>query len=412
MRHRRNNRRPLRTEILEIRRCLAASLGWDGPGQGSADLSYYIGAAPAGLSQAAVESAIETALEAWSDVIDVNFTQTPLSNQRDSIDFSFRSIDGSGGTLAQAYLPDDVNPARIAGDVQFDLAERWEIGNGLGRSAFDLARVAVHEVGHALGIDHLNVSGSVMAPYVSPTEQFTGLRSVDVDAALALYGAATTNTTTVQTPAESDPTDGTRLGDPDTQTDPADEIDDTADNDTPDTNRDWRPWRRFWWFRSGWTRFGSRLIAAPAQHNAVMPADVNQDGNVTSRDALTVINQLNRDSDDSSAMTDTNGDGTVTAHDALFVINEVGRIASGASATDGMLDEFESVNDEEAESDKEAESDEERMVDDGELETGTEVDETEVDETEENDTESDHHSLPDEDPDDSSTPVDDAISAR
>jgi len=64
MRHRGKNRRILRTETLEIRRCLAASLGWDGPGQGSAELTYYIGAEPSGLSQATVESAIETALGA------------------------------------------------------------------------------------------------------------------------------------------------------------------------------------------------------------------------------------------------------------------------------------------------------------------------------------------------------------
>ena len=45
------NRRALSVEGLEERRMLAASVGWDGPGTGSAQLSYYIGQAPNGISQ-------------------------------------------------------------------------------------------------------------------------------------------------------------------------------------------------------------------------------------------------------------------------------------------------------------------------------------------------------------------------
>ena len=127
MRDRHKNCRRLSTETLEIRRCLTASLGWDGPGQGSADLTYYVGTAPQELGQAAFESAIETALKAWSDVLDVDFTQTNQPNLRDSIDFNFTRIDGAGGTLAQAYLPDDVNPARIAGRCR--IRYRGELGN-------------------------------------------------------------------------------------------------------------------------------------------------------------------------------------------------------------------------------------------------------------------------------------------
>jgi hypothetical protein len=118
------NQRRLRIECLETRLCLSASVGWDGPGQGSAELTYYIGNTTDDLSRAEIESAIETALEAWSDVADITFTETQLPRQRDSIDIQFRSIDGAGRILAQAYFPDDANPARIAGDVQFDIDGR------------------------------------------------------------------------------------------------------------------------------------------------------------------------------------------------------------------------------------------------------------------------------------------------
>lgn len=138
-----SNRRRLRMESLEHRLCLAASFGWDGPGQGSASLGYYIGDVPAGvgLEQGEVELAIGTALDAWAQVADVTFAQTTLAHQSDSLDITFTSIDGSGGILAQAYLPGDVNRGRLAGDIEFDLADPWEVGNDAGRAAFDLVYV-------------------------------------------------------------------------------------------------------------------------------------------------------------------------------------------------------------------------------------------------------------------------------
>jgi hypothetical protein len=166
------------------------------------------------LSAAEVEAALESALDTWADVADITFTQTQLPNQQDSIDFKFRSIDGPDGTLAFAYFPDDVNPARIAGDVQFDTAELWEVGNSLGSAAFDLVLVAVHEIGHALGLDHSDASGSVMADSVSPNQTFEGLAPADVDAILALYAAADGDSTL-------DPTDPQDDSDSDPSSDPS-----------------------------------------------------------------------------------------------------------------------------------------------------------------------------------------------
>lgn len=344
MARRNGKRRKLAAETLEARRCLAASLGWDGPGQGAAELTYFVGESPANVRQSDFESAIETALAAWSDVIDVEFTETDRPNQRDSIDFQTRPIDGPGGTLAQAYLPDDVNPARIAGDVDFDSAESWELGNGQGNRAFDLVRVAVHEIGHALGIDHLDISGAILAPFVSPSQQFISLTTADINAALELYAPAAND------PAIDDPvTDGesevvsndleTTGSVPSAENDsgqadtPAVETENPFDSDRFTRNRFWR-WAWFFW-RARRNAVREGLQAAPDNHNATLPADVNQDGKVSPSDALTIINRLGEPLPiDSEMLCDVNADGVLTPGDALFVINRMGEGSSGAKTAE------------------------------------------------------------------------------
>ncbi|QDV57030.1 matrixin family metalloprotease [Rosistilla oblonga] len=312
----RRKSRILVTETLESRRVLTASVGWDGPGLGSAELTYNISGNPSSLSQAETTAAIETALNAWSSVVDVSFTPTDQSGLRDSIDISFTNIDGDGGTLAQAYFPDDVNPARIAGDIQFDSSEVWEVGNSLGNQAFDLVWVAVHEIGHALGLDHLDDASAVLAPFVSLSQSFSGLSSEDIAEITSLYAAADDNVL---------PTD-----DSDDTSDPVDTSDDDTTNDSDPTDSgdtDNNRFNRNRWRRGGnWHRFSGRIEAdVPQNHNLYNPTDVNGDSATTAIDALMILNQINRGAatgeSDSDAMCDTNGDGSVTAIDALTVIN-------------------------------------------------------------------------------------------
>jgi Matrixin len=85
--------------------------------------------------------------------------------------------------LAMAFLPPPVNNYSLAGDIQFNTGQAFNI-NGF---TYDLFTVAMHEFGHALGLYHSTVTGAVMQATYGGSQ--TGLTTDDIQGIQSVYSA-------------------------------------------------------------------------------------------------------------------------------------------------------------------------------------------------------------------------------
>jgi len=169
--------------------------GWDGPGLGSAELGYFFqqltGKLPADLTR----SEIERALNEWAKYASLSFFPASSATSLRALNFLFASgnhgdgypFDGRGKVLAHTFYPSPPNPEPIAGDVHLDNDEEWVMGPDISTRSVDLFSVVLHELGHALGLGHSDVPGSVMYPYY---RRHTSLTPVDTGAIQTLYAPA------------------------------------------------------------------------------------------------------------------------------------------------------------------------------------------------------------------------------
>jgi len=135
---------------------------------------------------------VESAFSAWSDVANITFTEiaddgAPFNAATTSGDIRIggHSMDGPLFELAHGFFPPN-NGLSAAGDIHFDISEAWKIG--FGGVGYDISQVLMHEIGHAIGLDHELASAALMNSFY--TESFYGLLADDIAGAQAIYGAA------------------------------------------------------------------------------------------------------------------------------------------------------------------------------------------------------------------------------
>lgn len=85
-------------------------------------------------------------------------------------------FDGPGGNLAHAFLPGSSKD----GDIHIDADEKW--------SEQFLYNVAVHEIGHSLGLGHSWFYDSIMHNAYTRTDKITSLHKDDLEGLKKIYG--------------------------------------------------------------------------------------------------------------------------------------------------------------------------------------------------------------------------------
>jgi predicted Zn-dependent protease len=145
------------------------------------------------IPQANARAAVKQAFASWQAQTRLYFIEACNAASADIVilwgngnhgdNFPF---DGTNGVLAHAFFPPP-NSGTLAGDMHFDDAETWSLlTQTSGQQPIDLETVALHEIGHSLGLNHTTVTNSIMEAFYNGTRRNLG--ADDIAGIRSIYG--------------------------------------------------------------------------------------------------------------------------------------------------------------------------------------------------------------------------------
>lgn len=157
------------------------------------ELTFAFGPLSSQIAGITVRDAVRRAFDSWAAAgvgltfVEVTTNQNPdiVIEWRQAMDTDHSMV---GGVLAHADFPPgfSIIVSALPLPLHFDDQEHtWVDGTVAG--GFDIETVALHEIGHCLGMLHSTVSGSVMFPFISSQRESRTLQPDDLAGILHLY---------------------------------------------------------------------------------------------------------------------------------------------------------------------------------------------------------------------------------
>jgi hypothetical protein len=152
----------------------------------------------------------------WQSVAQLNFKKLHNNNRHADIQVLFGRayhndpyrFDGRGGTLAHGFYPGSNTgnypgvfslkyvrfrhqhlhfiSSGLAGDIHFDDDEIWSLHGQQGTT--DLLWTSLHEIGHAIGLEHSEKMNAIMWPWFEGFQPGLTLRQDDISGIQSIYG--------------------------------------------------------------------------------------------------------------------------------------------------------------------------------------------------------------------------------
>jgi hypothetical protein len=120
------------------------------------DFAYEIGEA--------FRPVVRQAFAAWEKVANIDFVEV-ADSLTNNIRLAWGNLDGKDGTLAEAHWQYQ-GQLNTEAEIVFDLAESWT-PQAATATSYSFLDVAIHEIGHTLGLDHVSDPSSIMYPYAN-----------------------------------------------------------------------------------------------------------------------------------------------------------------------------------------------------------------------------------------------------
>jgi hypothetical protein len=157
------------------------------------DLTYTFANCPSSLDCEKAREAVRQAFAAWDNATVLSFSETDEGGDivitwGEGSVADLYPFDGLGGKVAQTAYPYQGGDWWFDGDIFFDDSEVWVAAKPTKPFPYQvhLPSVALHEIGHALGLAHSSTKISIMWPYYSGVR---GLTRDAVSAVQKLYNA-------------------------------------------------------------------------------------------------------------------------------------------------------------------------------------------------------------------------------